>query len=880
MFVKLGDLINRIWPGLLLAWVGVVIAVTMAAPKLWDVVQTEEFAFLPSTSPSLVGEKLYSQAFPKTLVPSRVVIVVRRADTGLTDHDLEWIDDGVDENDPDREFELRERLLKIAEHDGGLAAGPNDEAPAADNANEGGDPLPAEKAVEVAKAARQANEGAVPRSLISAVRTYRDRTLGKLIQSEDGKATLVLVDLTTDFLNTHNQKVVGQIQELLLDTSEKSAEFRKHIPPGLELSLSGDATVGRDMQFAARDSAKATENLTIFLVVLLLAAIYRAPLLALIPLLTVAVSVRLTMSLLTLMAQSHWIILFPGVETYVTVLVYGAGVDYCLFLIDRYKEELDDGMSFDEASANCVAKVGAAIAASAGTVICGIGMMMFAEFGKFRQAGFAISFGLLVVLVASLTFTPALLKLTGRWAFWPQMRTERVSSGGGWLPTATLSSKLGQVRWLQNTWDAVGRLLLRRPMTVWLLSIFLMLPFASVGLIFFSHLSYGLLSDLPSSSVSVQGTKAVRLHFPAGATGPVTILLHSLPHEIGKPLVARDQVDFSQRNADGTVGGLDLILDLTAALGAKKTELRLADIRSVSHPHGGSESIDTIKGAVTRKRTIDKSIEHYVSSNGSFANHVTRMELTAELDPFARDSISHLTILQDEIRSLLPAAMRSQTEILVTGSTASIRDLKSVTDRDQIRIDVLAVIVVFLILVVLLRRPAICVYLMVTVLFSYLVALGATYTFYWAISPGEFAGLDWKVPMFLFTILIAVGEDYNIFLMTRIEEEQQKFGPVQGVIHALSKTGRIISSCGIIMAGTFASLTAGSLQGMCQLGFALAFGVLLDTFVVRPILVPAYLVLLNSGRFGRLGPLLGQLPPPKAEPEVASSRGPTNSSAT
>lgn len=223
------------------------------------------------------------------------------------------------------------------------------------------------------------------------------------------------------------------------------------------------------------------------------------------------------------------------------------------------------------------------------------------------------------------------------------------------------------------------------------------------------------------------------------------------------------------------------------------------------------------------------------------------------MDPFARDSIGQLTRLEDEIRSLLPVDIKGKTSLSVIGPTASIRDLKIVTDGDQIRINSLVICGVFLILVVLLRKPAICAYLIVSVLFSYLVALGATYLFYWAMDPTEFAGLDWKVPMFLFTILIAVGEDYNIFLMTRIEEEQRRLGPVQGVVQALSLTGRIISSCGIIMAGTFASLMAGSLKGMSQLGFALAFGVLLDTFVVRPILVPSYLVLLHQGRFGKFG---------------------------
>ena len=127
-------------------------------------------------------------------------------------------------------------------------------------------------------------------------------------------------------------------------------------------------------------------------------------------------------------------------------------------------------------------------------------------------------------------------------------------------------------------------------------------------------------------------------------------------------------------------------------------------------------------------------------------------------------------------------------------------------------------------------------------LFSYLVTLGVTFAVFYLADWEGFPGLDLTVPLFLFTVLIAVGEDYNILLVTRIHEEQQRHGPERGVAVALARTGPIISSCGFIMAGTFLSLMiAGQLAQMIQLGFALAFGVLLDTFIVRPILVPSYL---------------------------------------
>jgi RND superfamily putative drug exporter len=192
----------------------------------------------------------------------------------------------------------------------------------------------------------------------------------------------------------------------------------------------------------------------------------------------------------------------------------------------------------------------------------------------------------------------------------------------------------------------------------------------------------------------------------------------------------------------------------------------------------------------------------------------------------------------------LPVALQSGSELQFSGSTASLRDLRVVGGRDRTRTNLLVVASVSIILVVLLRKIALTLYLMLTVLYSYLVTLGVTFAVFYLADRGGFPGLDLTVPLFLFTVLIAVGADYNILLVARVHEEEQQHGPERGVAVALARTGPIISSCGFIMAGTFLSLMiAGQLAQMIQLGFALAFGVLLDTFVVRPILVPACLIL-------------------------------------
>jgi putative drug exporter of the RND superfamily len=834
MYRLLGNSVVRLWPAILLGWVIALVALKLSAPNWQDVIEEGEFAFIPDEMPSLTGERQYEEAWGEPFA-SNIALVVRRERTELNQQDRDFIVDV-----------LKPRLVAIVETIG---------LPKPSSQPSGERQEPASAHPE--QPAEEDEEDSVEKK----IKTFATTGWQKILDSSDGTATMIVINLETEFFNHRNIPLIDAIANLIERDGElhqKDASGKSPVPPGLELALSGSATVGRDMMRAATESSKATELWTVILVVTLLLLIYRAPVLAIIPLATVGVATAVALAFLTVLAEHGILSLFNGIEVYVTVLCYGAGVDYCLFLIARFKEELDDGVETVEAVSGSIAKVGEALVASAGTVICGIGMMIFADFGKFRQAGIAITISLVIVLIASLTFTPALLRLAGRWAFWPHVATRRVRSTGGWVSATGLMASLLRKNVFQAIWQKTSEVILEKPAFVLTLSIALMLPFSVVAIVCFDNLSYGLLSELPQDTTSVLGAKAIQKHYPDGIAGPVTLLLHN------------PEMDFNEEESREFVG------KLVESLYERRSELNLADIRSVVHPFGisialaeqnaSTETVDESAPPLNpfqkalqlaeRKATLFKAQEHYVSNTDSFNGSMTQIDFVSSDDPFSRGSIRKFVELKEDVLAEARKFLSSDANLDVygIGPTASIRDLKTVTDRDQRVVDSLVLMGVFLILVVLLRQITIPVYLIISVFFSYLVTLGATFTFFYALDPSGFTGLDWKVPTFLFTILIAVGEDYNIFLMTRIREEQITHGPVKGVAIALTRTGSIISSCGIIMAGTFSSLLAGSLAGMHQLGFALAFGVLLDTFVVRPVLVPAFLVLYYEGRLGILKP--------------------------
>jgi putative drug exporter of the RND superfamily len=633
--------------------------------------------------------------------------------------------------------------------------------------------------------------------------------------SSDGKSAIL-----TAYINAEGEA------DRIVDPVKAWREAIEDPGGGLEAKITGGAGFSTDAIEVFEGINGTLLLAAVSLVIFLLIVIYRSPVFLFIPLIAVIFAELLSRSIgygvselgVTINGQSSSIM---------SVLVLGAGTDYALLLVARYREELHRSADKHEAMRTALGSAGPAIFASALTVVAALLCLVIAKVNGTSGLGPIAAIGIACAALSMLTLLPALLTIFGRRAFWPFVphtpetapRAEAMSAGA----RRRIVEGPGALALLQVVLACLLVLVLL-PLVLlnWLLRVLSgrRIPSLIVG-------------PLDRAVFTPYEVRRHRLEHAADAT-------HGFWARIGKRVA-----DSPRRVMFGSVG---VLLIFCAGFAFFSTELTAEDsyrteVESVEGQYLLDESFPSGKTALTdvvvpnggEVEAVKRAVEgvggvEEVSGPVASGPPGTLIQATLEPNPYSTEAF-------DLIEPIREAAQQASPDALVGGPSAVEFDVRDAAGWDSIVIPPLILVVVFLILIGLLRAVVAPLVLIGTVILSFLAALGVGYFVFDVIF--GFPGSDPSLPLFAFVFLVALGVDYNIFLVARAREETEKHGSEQGMLRALAVTGGVITSAGIVLAGTFSVLAVLPLTFLTELGFVVAFGVLLDTFLVRSILVPS-----------------------------------------
>ena len=550
--------------------------------------------------------------------------------------------------------------------------------------------------------------------------------------SRDGEAALIVLAINA-----------GERGAIVEGVHTIRAYLGEHRRPGLGAYVTGPGGIAADLEQVANEAGKTLLIATFSLVLILLLVVYRAPLLAMLPLAVVGTAYMVAIGISYLLIDAGAITVNTEGTFLLLVLIFGAGTDYSLLLVRRYREELQSGRAHRVALPTALSESMPAIAASGGTVIAAMLVLLVADLQSTHWLGPILAIGIAVMLAAAFTLLPALLSIAGERVFWPSAGTAEHAAGN-------------------SRWNRVAELVRRRSRLI-VLAVGAGLIVLALGN--FSHhgtIGFGQGETRPTNSS--RGTAVLNEHFPPG---------------IGSPLTAVVKVGDEARVA--------------AAM----------------------ERLDTVKLALP------------VPPTGAGDESVVVVVLRG--NPYSGEAADAVEGIRERLHEVSPGG-------LLGGIPAENYDIEQTNARDTRLVVPLVLLVVALILAAVLRALVAPAYLIVTVVLSFAATLGLC-TF--AFSQLSSEGVAFNLVLLSFLFLVALGVDYNIFLMARAREESATRGTREGSLVALVNTGGVVTGAGLILAGTFATLTLLPLEELVQIGATVAIGILLDTFVVRALLIPA-----------------------------------------
>jgi putative drug exporter of the RND superfamily len=633
--------------------------------------------------------------------------------------------------------------------------------------------------------------------------------------SADGKAAIVTAYIKGD---GEGERILDPIKAWREEISDPGG--------GLSVKITGGAGFSADAIEVFEGINGTLLLAALSLVIFLLIVIYRSPMFFLIPLIAVIFAETLSRSIgygvselgVTINGQSSSIM---------SVLVLGAGTDYALLLVARYREELHHTADKYQAMRTALESAGPAIFASAATVVAALLCLMIAKVNGTSGLGPIAAIGIACAALSMLTLLPALLTIFGRRAFWPFVPHTPETA-----PRAEAVSDRARARIVDGS-GAVALLFV----VISCLLVLVLLPLVLINWIL------RILSGRRIPSLIVGP-------LDRAVFTPYEIRRHKLEHtsDATHGFWARvgNRVSISPgRVAFGSIGVLLIFCcgflffstDLTSE-DSYREEVESTEgqhLLDKSFPSGTTALTDIVIPERSEVAAVKQAVEgvggvEAVSGPVAEGPPGTLIQATLEPNPYS-------TTAFDLVEPIRDAAHGASPDALVGGPTAIEFDVRDAAGWDSIVIPPIILLVVFLILIGLLRAVVAPLVLIGTVILSFLAALGVGYFVFDVIF--GFPGSDPSLPLFAFVFLVALGVDYNIFLVARAREETEKHGSEQGMLRALAVTGAVITSAGIVLAGTFSVLAVLPLTFLTELGFVVAFGVLLDTFLVRSVLVPA-----------------------------------------
>lgn len=567
------------------------------------------------------------------------------------------------------------------------------------------------------------------------------------------------------------------------ETQLGSDPFAAELESGdLTARVSGPAGISIDAVGLFSDADVSLMIATVLLVLVLLLLIYRSPILALIPLIAVGFAFGAASPILGKMAELGWITVDSQAISIMTVLLFGAGTDYCLFLISRFRQLLTVESNKAKALTSAFKDSSGAIAMSGFTVVIALLVLLLAEYGSVNRFAVPFSLSILIMALASLTLVPALLAIMGRTSFYPfiprtpEMEAERSRTKGIKRAAKTKRGiKFG---------ERVGNVVTKRPWLVVIVTLVLLVAAALNA--FRIQYTVDLLSSFPEDAPSREGYTVIADKFTPGELAPVKIMI----------------------DTEGKDAGLKQAIEALPYIG------------KVTEPVNGQNNPDI------------------VAVDAEFA-----------MNPYSIEAVNHVPNLRETAEKVLTDAGIGGAEgkVWISGQPATQYDTEMTNNRDA-EIVIPAVIgLIAILLLVYLRSVVATVYLILTVVLSYFSALGLGWVVVHDIM-GDTA-IQGLIPLYAFVFLVALGEDYNIFLISSIWKKRKTMPLKAAIREGVAETGGVITSAGLILAGTFAVLATLPIQVLVQFGIITAIGVLLDTFVVRPFLVPSITVLLGKWAF-------------------------------